>query len=278
VGTRPDRKDPLSSCEGVFRISRLVGPSTSKPGGYGFTATWYRAHRLDGALARRCWDLRLARAHWPSFGYISRCSAIDDLPLHRSCSAQRSRFAGTRVARVPTSLITLYPCDDFGRTTTSRACRADSSRAGHGQSCRPDSTFRKRVILSLRARQAKGAPAMRPTFAIGSVNICEPPDGILGATVKVRGRACVRAVALWLGGSRPAAGGQTPSTSSSPRVDPTALAVRELAARRGCFSRPDTTAPAAASPYRRFSCARRWARLSGGAWGAPPSFWPNAPR
>ncbi len=58
----------------------------------------------------------------------------------------------------------------------------------------------KRVVLSSRARQAKGAPALRPTFAIGSVIVCEPRDGIVEATVVVRGRARVRAVALRLEG------------------------------------------------------------------------------
>lgn len=58
----------------------------------------------------------------------------------------------------------------------------------------------KRVVLSARARQAKGSPALRPTFTIGSVIICEPRDGIVEATVVVRGRARVRAVAIRLEG------------------------------------------------------------------------------
>jgi hypothetical protein len=58
----------------------------------------------------------------------------------------------------------------------------------------------KRVVLSSRARQAKGAKALRPTFTIGSVFVCEPRDGIVEATVVVRGRARVRAVALRLEG------------------------------------------------------------------------------
>jgi hypothetical protein len=58
----------------------------------------------------------------------------------------------------------------------------------------------KRVVLSSRARQAKGAAALRPTFTIGSVIVCEPRDGIVEATVVVRGRARVRAVALRLEG------------------------------------------------------------------------------
>jgi len=58
----------------------------------------------------------------------------------------------------------------------------------------------KRVVLSSRARQATGAPALRPAFTIGSVIVCEPRDGIVEATVVVRGRARVRAVALRLEG------------------------------------------------------------------------------
>lgn len=58
----------------------------------------------------------------------------------------------------------------------------------------------KRVVLSSRARQAKGIAAARPTFSIGSVIVCEPRDGIVEATVVVRGRARVRAVALRLEG------------------------------------------------------------------------------
>ena len=58
----------------------------------------------------------------------------------------------------------------------------------------------KRVVLSSRARQAKGAQSLRPTFTIGSVLLCEPRDGIVEASVVVRGRARVRAVALRLEG------------------------------------------------------------------------------
>lgn len=58
----------------------------------------------------------------------------------------------------------------------------------------------KRVVLSARARQAKGRAPARPTFAIGSVSLCEPRDGIVEAVVIVRGRARVRAVAIRLEG------------------------------------------------------------------------------
>jgi len=58
----------------------------------------------------------------------------------------------------------------------------------------------KRVVLSSRARQAKGAAALRPTFTIGSVLVCEPRDGVVEASIVVRGRARVRSVALRLEG------------------------------------------------------------------------------
>lgn len=58
----------------------------------------------------------------------------------------------------------------------------------------------KRVVLSSRTRQAKGAPALRPTFTLGTVQLCEPRDGVIEASVVVRGRARVRAVALRLEG------------------------------------------------------------------------------
>lgn len=58
----------------------------------------------------------------------------------------------------------------------------------------------KRVVLSARARQATGAPSLRPAFTIGSVLVCEPRDGVVEATVIVRGRARVRSVALRLEG------------------------------------------------------------------------------
>jgi hypothetical protein len=58
----------------------------------------------------------------------------------------------------------------------------------------------KRVVLSARARQARGQRASRPTFSIGSLTTCEPRDGVVEAVVIVRGRARVRAVALRLEG------------------------------------------------------------------------------
>ncbi|MEO5534745.1 MAG: Rv3235 family protein [Pseudolysinimonas sp.] len=58
----------------------------------------------------------------------------------------------------------------------------------------------KRVVISSRARQAKGAAVLRPTFAIGSIIVCEPRDSVVEASVVVRGRARVRVVAFRLEG------------------------------------------------------------------------------
>jgi hypothetical protein len=58
----------------------------------------------------------------------------------------------------------------------------------------------KRVVLSARARQAKGQAPTRPAFSIGSTSICEPRDGVVEAVVVVRGRARTRVVAFRLEG------------------------------------------------------------------------------
>ena len=58
----------------------------------------------------------------------------------------------------------------------------------------------KRVVLSTRARHAKGQAARAPNFTIGSMSICEPRDGVVEAVVIVIGRARTRAVALRLEG------------------------------------------------------------------------------
>jgi hypothetical protein len=58
----------------------------------------------------------------------------------------------------------------------------------------------KRVVLSARARQAKGQKVTRPAFSIGSSTVCEPRDGVVEAVVIVRGRARTRAVAIRLEG------------------------------------------------------------------------------
>ncbi len=58
----------------------------------------------------------------------------------------------------------------------------------------------KRVVLSTRARQAKGQIASRPTFSLGTLMTCEPRDGVVESVVIVRGRARSRAVAIRLEG------------------------------------------------------------------------------
>ena len=58
----------------------------------------------------------------------------------------------------------------------------------------------KRVVLSTRARHAKGRAATRPSFTIGSTSMCEPRDGVVEAVIIVRGRARTRAVAIRLEG------------------------------------------------------------------------------
>ncbi|MBK4346400.1 3-hydroxyacyl-CoA dehydrogenase [Lacisediminihabitans sp. G11-30] len=66
-----------------------------------------------------------------------------------------------------------------------------------------DSVYRnllKRVVISSRARQATGQPVRRPVFAIGSVSIFEPSDGVVEGVVIVRSRARTRAVAIRLEG------------------------------------------------------------------------------
>jgi len=58
----------------------------------------------------------------------------------------------------------------------------------------------KRQVISARARAARGKPAIRPAFALGSTIICEPRDGIIEAVVVVNSRARSRAVAVRLEG------------------------------------------------------------------------------
>lgn len=58
----------------------------------------------------------------------------------------------------------------------------------------------KRVVISARARQAKGQAPVRPAFSLGSTTVCEPRDGVVEAVVIVRGRARARAVAIRLEG------------------------------------------------------------------------------
>ncbi|MCS5716569.1 Rv3235 family protein [Herbiconiux sp. CPCC 205763] len=56
----------------------------------------------------------------------------------------------------------------------------------------------KRVVLSTRARQARGEAPSRLTFTMGTTVLCEPQDGIVEAVVIVHGRARSRAVAIRL--------------------------------------------------------------------------------
>ncbi|WP_374946528.1 Rv3235 family protein [Agreia sp.] len=58
----------------------------------------------------------------------------------------------------------------------------------------------KRVVLSTRARQARGAPIGRPSFRIGNTITCEPADGVVEGVVIVHGKARTRAVAIRLEG------------------------------------------------------------------------------
>lgn len=58
----------------------------------------------------------------------------------------------------------------------------------------------KRVVLSARARQAKGRAPVRPAISIGSISQFEPRDGVVEAVVIVRGKARARAVAIRLEG------------------------------------------------------------------------------
>jgi hypothetical protein len=58
----------------------------------------------------------------------------------------------------------------------------------------------KRVVLAARARSARGATTARPTFAVGSIRLTEPSDGVIEAVVIMHGRVRSRAVALRLEG------------------------------------------------------------------------------
>jgi hypothetical protein len=58
----------------------------------------------------------------------------------------------------------------------------------------------KRVVLSTRARQARGASVVRPTFRIGNTLVCEPRDGVVEGVVIAHGKARTRAIAIRLEG------------------------------------------------------------------------------
>jgi len=61
-------------------------------------------------------------------------------------------------------------------------------------------TLLTRSSISARARAARGAPAVRPTFSVGTPRITEPRDGVVEAVVIVTSRARARAVAIRLEG------------------------------------------------------------------------------
>ncbi len=66
-----------------------------------------------------------------------------------------------------------------------------------------EDAYRKLVVranLAARARSARGVPATRPVHTIMSVHRSSPADGIVEATVIVRGPARTRAVAMRLEG------------------------------------------------------------------------------
>lgn len=61
-------------------------------------------------------------------------------------------------------------------------------------------TLLTRASISARARVARGAPTIRPTFSVGAPRITEPRDGVVEAVVIVTSRARARAVAIRLEG------------------------------------------------------------------------------
>ena len=61
-------------------------------------------------------------------------------------------------------------------------------------------TLLSRASISARARVARGAPTIRPTFSVGAPRISGPRDGVVEAVVIVTSRARARAVAIRLEG------------------------------------------------------------------------------
>lgn len=61
-------------------------------------------------------------------------------------------------------------------------------------------TLLTRSTISARARAARGARAVRPTFSVGTPRLCEPRDGVVEAVTVVTSRARARAVAIRLEG------------------------------------------------------------------------------
>lgn len=58
----------------------------------------------------------------------------------------------------------------------------------------------KRVVLSTRAREARGERPSRPAIGVGSTLLCFPREGVCEATIVIRGRARARAIAIRLEG------------------------------------------------------------------------------
>lgn len=58
--------------------------------------------------------------------------------------------------------------------------------------------LQKRIVLAARARNARGEPARRPSFRLGTVRVTEPNIGVVEAVVVIHGRARSRAVAIRL--------------------------------------------------------------------------------
>jgi hypothetical protein len=66
-----------------------------------------------------------------------------------------------------------------------------------------EDTFRAlltRANLATRARSARGVPATRPVYAIGSVRMCVPTDGVVESVIVVRTPPRTRAIAVRLEG------------------------------------------------------------------------------
>jgi hypothetical protein len=61
-------------------------------------------------------------------------------------------------------------------------------------------TLLARASISARARAARGAPVVRPTFSVGAPRLTAPRDGVVEAVVIVTSRARARAVAIRLEG------------------------------------------------------------------------------
>ena len=132
--------------------------------------------------------------------------ATDHLPASAAARAARLRFDPEDFfGRQPTPTTSLPDPAPLLETLTRCVVEIIAGARELEQIARwvTDDVYRhllKRVVLSTRARQARGETVVRPTFAIGTTRICEPRDGVIEATVIVRGRARTRAVAIRLEG------------------------------------------------------------------------------